>query len=289
MRITFLHKGIFFLAGFLFIASCTELIDIELDNSLVRLAVYGEITTDTAVHTIHLTRTADYFYNLPAQGVSDAIVKISDGITETLLSENPLKPGFYETDPDFFGLPGKTYALSVENTDINMDGEKESYYATSFLPFQARLDSIGFKYASYPFFKGGEILLYAQDPAETIDFYAFKVIKNRIQQTDSLPEIIAQSDLLFNGNYTFGISVQYLDDAKPGERVTPGDTIGFEMYGITQEYYKFIIEAQTELFGSNPLFSGPPANISTNLSPPALGFFAASNVLRAMIIVPEKQ
>ncbi len=274
-----------FIATSLF--SCTEPIDIELSNSYSRLIVFGEISTDTTIHVIRLTRSANYFYNKPAESVSGAIVKINDSVTEISLSENPLNSGRYETPPDYYGVPGRTYHLSIDQVDIDKDGAKESYHAISVLPFLGALDSIQLNHADYPFFQGSEILLYAQDPAETIDYYAFKTMKNGLLQTDSLSEIIAQNDILFNGSYTNGIAVQYLDDAKPDEKVVAGDTIVFEMYGISKDYFNFIIEAQTEFRGSNPMFSGPPANVSTNLTNGALGFFAAVNIKRATVIVPK--
>ncbi len=286
MKINMLNRFILFSALLAGISSCTEVIDIELENSYARLIVFGEISTDTTRHTIRLTRSADYFYNLPAEGVSGAIVRIYDGVSEIQLVENELEPGSYLTDEDYYGVPGRSYSLTIHNVDINKDGAIETYSATSSLPFLAEPDSIRLNYARYPFFQGNEILLFARDPAETEDFYAFKVLKNGIQQIDSLPEIIVQSDILFNGNYTNGISVQYLDDDKPGEKVFPGDTIVFEMYGITADYYNFIIQAQTALFGSNPLFSGPPANVSTNLTNGAVGFFAGVNVRRVGVVAP---
>ncbi len=270
------------------ITSCTEPIDIELDSSFDRLTVYGEISTDTTTHTIRLTRSADYFYNKPAEGLSGAFVKISDGISETALTENTQIPGNYDTPENFYGLPGKTYTLVIQNVDINKDGRAETYSAISYLPFLNEPDSVKVKYANYPFFTGIEVLLYALDPAGSKDFYAFKVSRNGVLQTDSLPEIIVQSDLLFNGNYTNGVSVYFLDDSKPGEKTEAGDTITFEMYGINEEYYNFIIEAQTELFGSNPLFSGPPANILTNINNGAVGFFTAVNIKRTSAIAPQK-
>ena len=78
-------------------------------------------------------------------------------------------------------------------------------------------------------------------------------------------------------------------DRKPDEKTVPGDTVTFEMYGISADYFKFITEAQTELFGSNPLFSGPPANISTNIDNGAVGFFAAVNVRRETAFADSKK
>lgn len=271
-----------------FFSSCTEEIEIELDSSFNRLIVYGEISTDTTAHKIRLVSSADYFFNKPAEGVSGAQVTISDGFREITLTENPDQKGIYETSADYFGLVGKTYGLLIQNVDINKDGVSETYSASSFLPPVAPTDSVKLNYVKYPFFQGSELQLYARDPAESIDFYAFKVSRNGILQTDSLPEISVQSDILFNGNYTNGVSVLFLDDKKPGEQVMGGDTLVFQMMGITSQYYSFIIESQTALFGSNPLFSGPPANISTNLSNGALGFFTAINIKRTKIIAPEK-
>ena len=102
--------------------SCTEKIDIELDNTYTRLVVWGELTTDTTVHTVRLTRTAGYFFNQPALGVSDAQVTIDDGETTIILTENVQIKGTYETPPDYFGVPGKIYTLDISGVDIDGDG-----------------------------------------------------------------------------------------------------------------------------------------------------------------------
>jgi hypothetical protein len=41
------------------------------------------------------------------------------------------------------------------------------------------------------------------------------------------------------------------------------------------------------LFGSNPLFSGPPANIKGNINNGGVGFFTAHSVTRSYAITPE--
>ena len=96
-----------------------------------------------------------------------------------------------------------------------------------------------------------------------------------------------QTDDFFDGSYTNGITTQFLDDSNGTEIALPGDTVEFEINGITEEYYNFIIQAQTETFMSAPLFSGPPANIITNISNGALGFFTAYSIDRAIKIVPD--
>ena len=91
-------------------------------------------------------------------------------------------------------------------------------------------------------------------------------------------------DRFFNGSYTNGASIAELDQSKPEEKLSEGDTITAEVNNIGKDYANFIWDAQSELFGSNPLFSGPPANVKGNISNGAIGFFAAYSVTRAKAI-----
>ncbi len=65
-------------------------------------------------------------------------------------------------------------------------------------------------------------------------------------------------------------------DAEDGrDAFEDGDVITLQMCGITEEYYEFIEGVQREKRGRYPLFSGPPANVRSNLDNGALGFFTA--------------
>ena len=65
------------------------------------------------------------------------------------------------------------------------------------------------------------------------------------------------------------------------EVLEPGDIVTVEMNSIGEEYANFLWDAQSEISGSNPLFSGPPANVKGNINNGAIGFFAAYSVSRA--------
>lgn len=269
------------------LGSCTEEVEIELDSTFTRLVVFGSITTDTTVHQVDLSKSADYFFNQPAEKVNDAIVELSYGDTSFRLTENPEKPGIYETEPDFYGRVGETYNLTISGVDIDEDGEEEIYTAGSYLPEVNSLDSITLKYTSNSFFSGWEIQVWTFDPADQRNFYVFKAGLNGRIVTDTLTEFVIQNDDFFNGSETNGITSQFLDDAIEDQKAVPGDIITFEINGITEEYYNFLFQAQTESFGQVPLFSGPPANIGSNISNGALGFFTAYSVERASRIVEE--
>jgi len=269
------------------LGSCTEEVEIELDSTFKRLVVFGEITTDTTIHQIDLSKSADYFFNQPAEKVQNAMVELSYGDTSIRLNENPDKPGVYETEPDFYGRVGETYNLTISGVDIDENGEEEIYTANSYLPEVNSIDSITLKYTANSFFSGWEIQVWTFDPADQRNFYVFKAGLNGIVVTDTLTEFVIQNDDFFNGSQTNGITSQFLDDAVEDQKAFPGDIISFEINGITEEYYNFLLQAQTESFGQVPLFSGPPANIKSNISNGALGFFTAYSVERASRIVEE--
>jgi predicted RNA-binding protein with TRAM domain len=183
-------------------------------------------------------------------------------------------PGMYFTPSDYHGIEGKTYTLHIRDVDIDGDGQDEEYSASSDLNPVNPVDSIKLRYWDHYGLTGYEVQVYAWDSPQP-DWYSFKVHKNGILLTDTLYEIIVENDEFFNGNYTYGITSQFLSNDKPEEVLEIGDTITFEINGITEDYYNFIIEAQSQVFTQTPLFSGPPANIRTNLDNGAIGFFAA--------------
>lgn len=58
------------------------------------------------------------------------------------------------------------------------------------------------------------------------------------------------------------------------------------MYGITEDYYSFIYSYITDYYPKVPIFSGPSANIPTNIKPidDAVGIFAAYSIERKSVI-----
>jgi hypothetical protein len=252
------------------LGSCTEKIDIELDSTYERLAVEGYVTTDTSTHWVRLSRSSDYYSGNPPQAVSNAIVRISDGTTTLNLEEDDANPGFYKTSPDFFGLPNRTYSLAIELAE-EIGGFK-NYSASCRLNPVAEIDSIRVQYNED--WEIYEVQIFALEPPTT-DFYSFEVLKNGVLLTDTINKVWISDDRYFNGNYTLGALVGILDPENPRENPEPGDVITLKMNNITRDYYKFILELQDQTFQyRNPLFSGPPANVLTNIEN-AHGFFAA--------------
>jgi len=265
-------------------SSCTENIDMPLNSTYARLVVDGSITTDTTIHRVRLTKSGDALYKQPVQVISDATVTISDGSSEFALHENSTNKGMYETDPTAYGVPGRTYTLHISHVDINNDGVFEDYSAQSYLKKENPIDSIKITYDDRnPDSYGWVINLYAKEIGGGRNFYLMKAYKNNVLVTDSTSEYSNKGDNTgFNGGYYYGFPVYTLLKNKIDERVQTGDTITLEMDGITEEYFNFISDYILEYYPKMPIFSGPSANISTNIEPKdkAVGFFAAYSIAR---------
>lgn len=278
MRIKDIYLLKVLIIGLLFLNACTERIDIELDSTYTRLVVFGEITTENKHQTIKLSTSSDYFNNQASPKVSGALVEVSTESTTYVFDEDPEIPGLYISQTPFSGQIGQNYKLRIENIDIDQNGELEAYSASSATPSIGILDSITISYYQNPFVSGYRVSMYGSDPP-TKEWYAYKLLKNGVLLNDTLIKFSVQSDDFFNGQYVFGFPVGFLNDSTSSEAAFPGDTITFELNSITRDYYDFITSAQSEIFGSNPLFGGPPANVRTNLDKGALGIFTATTFL----------
>ena len=264
------------------LSSCVERIDINLDESHTRLVVDGSFTTDTIRQKVILTTTTSYYYNQPAPAVEGADIEISDGTDVYDLREEA--PGVYSTEYPVYGIPGRTYTLNIRLA--SQVGGYSEYTASAELFPVNRLDSLNLEY--HPDWSDNgvwEVKCFVQDPP-TNDYYRFRVSKNNRMLSDSLADWFVTDDRFYNGNYAYGAPVAYLRQNTSEEILNPGDSVGVEMNSLSKEYAGFIWEAQAEVNGSNPLFSGPAANVRGNISNGAIGFFAAYSISRAYIIVP---
>jgi len=267
-----MKKLFYILSGIIIAAAgCTERVDIPLDDTYTRLVVEGYLTTDTTTHYVFLSRTTSYYYNQDSPKVSDAVVTITDDLGGSIqLSET--EPGVYATNPDYYGVTGRTYTLNIY-LEEEIDGYTE-YDATSSMPKIYPVDSITLipqpDWGEYGYVEVGCFYL---DPP-TKDYYMFDIYKNGDHLTDTISYRDVTDDEFFNGSYTNGIGVGYLDQGYEREILEQGDTVLFRASSINEDYATFIWTLQEEVNYSAPLFSGHPANVKGNISKGAVGFFA---------------
>lgn len=263
------------------IQSCTERIDIELDESYSRLVVYGLLTTDTTTHYVELTKTTSYYNADTPPPVRNALVEIADNEGQTVVL-GEISPGRYATPSDYYVIPGNTYTLFIE-LEEEINGHR-TFTASSVAPSFHPIDSVKIHHlpdwGTDGFY---EVQCWYQDPPER-NFYMFNIYKNGILITDTINKRFVTDDAFFNGNYTNGIGVGYLNQSYERERVLPDDTITFQGCGITEEFYEFVISLQQQTGFQTPLFSGPPANLNSNVSNGAVGFFTAYAVSYGSVV-----
>lgn len=272
------------LAVALLAVSCTEKINLKLDSTYTRLVVEGHIKSDTMGYSINLTKTSDYFSNIPSPRMVNATVTLSDGTSTFPLTEtDPGISGIYQTDPKFAGTIGKTYTLHISLPEV-IAGTTE-YTASSQLIGVTKLDSIKSVFRS-DFGKEGfwQVKIYAQDPPGTKNYYMLNLYRNNMLWSDTITKVSVSDNQFFAGNYIDGADVFYINNAHKWETLYPGDTIMVELSAITKEYYDFINQVQMAGF-SIPFFTGPPANVQGNVSSQGVGFFAAYSSSFAKTVV----
>jgi hypothetical protein len=265
------------------LVACTEKINVQLDETYTRIVVDGRIATDTMPYQVVVTKTADYFYNEPSPPVTNAHLTISDGDSVFELAETyPGISGIYQTRPDFYGKPGRTYTLHIELHDA-INGNS-NYTASSNLYHVAHLDSTrAIFHENYGKEGVWEIQCFARDPADEENYYMFNLYRNGKLMTDSINKVRVSDDKLINGSY-FNGGVIYLNNSRANEKLYKGDTITLQMSGITKAYMEFVNQVQQAGFNF-PFFSGPPANIVGNISNGGVGFFVAYSNSSASTVI----
>lgn len=256
--------------------SCIERIDIKTETEFQKLTVEGFVTNE--VQFVKLSITSGYFSQEAPVNVEGASVTINDGQTTFQLKENPNNPGLYQPLDSIGTEAGTTYKLTIDLKE-EIDNETHFESEATMPPFTAAIDSIRVIWKGV--FNSWIIKLYAYEPPET-NFYMFNAYKNdSIFLTDSLTRVTVSDDKLVNGIYLPGVYTLFLYK----DELEIGDTVTMITSSITRDYYRFITEAQQEVQPKDPLFSGPPANVRSNITNGAVGYFAVYKSVPATNII----
>ncbi len=284
-------RYLYTLAVILLISACTEEMDVDLDSGEARLSVEASVTSDFKKHVVKLKESSDVFYAKEAIVVSNATITVNDGINNFSYTEK--EPGYYESDVEFAGQAGKTYSLSIGNVDINKDGTIEEYLASSTMKQPYAVDSVKLHFDPDYDTDGDDddgddrnywlLSLFMKDNIDAEDYYGFACQVNDVLVHDTITEVLVQKDTYFNGEQTKGADVGEFNQSKYDEVLTNLDKVTLETYAITKEYYDFVIQFQ-EMDEGQSMFSGPPGNLTTNITNGAIGFFAIYSITRTSVI-----
>lgn len=244
--------------------SCIEEVKIEdlAGPTSGRLVVEGLITNEAKTHRVTLTRvTAAVAESSPAP-VTGARVSISDGEVTWSLSEYPDGSGVYLTDSTVRGEIGKIYTLTV------LIGEKV-YVASDKMQPPAEFDDNDRYIAEYlgkgkdGYYLGGPQVLYGSNFPARVTYQVENTPMDSILTYYSFPGV--DPDNVFP---TFSDQIHF----------RPGDRLIQTKYSLSTEHYLFLRALLLEVKYYGGFVGSVRANVPTNLSEGALGFFGASAV-----------
>jgi len=272
-------------------SSCTDIIDLELDNGKNQMVVDGFVNNDTSIQIIRLTSSASYFSNVatPPENGANVRLKGPNNVTYNFITDGE---GNYQYDPSTLGAIdsiGFEYQLEI-------DFEGNTYTASSILnpvplidsmPYDFEAPSLGSKEGYYTQF-------YARDFAGRKDYYWIKPFKNDTAVYDDPTFIILSEDATFGGNAGDGLvfiipfRAIITDPEHPFEL---GDTSGVELHSLNSEAYEFLDQI-VNTSGNDGLFAVPPSNIRSNIFDAAgnsqdevLGLFSLSAISKFEVII----
>ena len=254
----------------LVIASCEEQTDWNLhkeNNNFI--VVDGIITNEFKVQTLTLNKPVTAINEEP-QPVSGAVVLVSSDLLTHTFIEDSLNPGTYRSEKPFLGLRNKTYSLLITSgtnvysskaelpapvekfnlPEYQKDESDNKYYFTKvpvpYFPVLPAMFEIQLDWSSAPGYE-----------TENPDLCTAKLYYYTLPTID-VSEVFA-----------------------PGiEKVgfPSGTSITVRRYSLTDEHAAFMRALLLETTWSGGYFNTASANLPTNLSTGAIGFFGACGV-----------
>ncbi len=260
------------------LASCQDVIELDLPNTTNRIVVEGFISDDNKNPYVNISQTRAYYDSVTTY-ISNATVIISSSSLE-IDTMKEVSTGHYEA-LNLKGEIGKTYTVQITLPSgkqytslpekINRALPIDSLYA-KFNPKNIREEA------------GYTILYDAVDPVGIGDFYFLKFYENG-KLKNEVGDLIFFDDKFFDGGVLKAVEF-------PSYRLQVGDTATVEQISVTSNYFIYLNKLRQAGFVGGP-FDAPPAPIIGNIINPkdpndyALGYFNAGAVRSKSHIVKK--
>jgi hypothetical protein len=274
MKLRLIDLIVFIVFVFVF-ASCTEIVDVNINTVEQQIVVEANIGLDERA-AVHLSRTIKIDNTGVFPGVRAAKIKITDsrGNSEILTESESLYPGNY-TSMNMKGRKGETYRLEilVDNKTIS---------SLSSIPTSVPIDSFKVSKSIYP--GGGpstsptvpadffEIKIKFTDPPQEKNYYHILLYVNDVPQSGNY----IYDDRLTNGSQMEGFLLIY------NPLMKSGDKIQVEMRCVDKSVYDYFSSLKSS---GGPGGGSSPSNPITNLNGSLLGYFSAHTVERKVFVV----
>ncbi|MDP1622855.1 MAG: hypothetical protein Q8M08_11015 [Bacteroidales bacterium] len=255
---------------------CVKQTSWEPKDELTRMLIVDAIITDEVkVHQIKLTYPVSQLNQAP-EPVAGAGVLISNEDSTWQLIESPVHSGIYNTPPFFFARLPKTYTLL-----ISVEG-KVYTAKTTMTP--------GAVFGELRYARNKDNNLYYVDwvanafSAEKAAMWELLLDWTKVPGYEQLDSLENHARLLFYTLPTLDVSEVF---APMMESVFfPSGTIITERrYSLIPQHAEFIREMLLETNWTGGLFPVAPANVGTNMSNGAFGYFGACAVTELSLTV----
>lgn len=266
-----------FLIFFLFV-SCEKRTDWPLHTQNTNVIVVdGIITNQSQIHTVNINYPVSQLNEVPIP-VTGAIVSIVMEDSTIILTEQPVNSGKYLTDSNFFGQTGKNYTLIINYENKVYTAKTYMVNGYSYLP---NLEFVK-NNENDLFYLKWDISQYNAQKASMweILFDWSKVNGYTQQDPDS-----CKARLLFYTLPSLDVSEIFAPEV---EKVyfPSGTIVNLRRFSLNPEHSEFIRSLLSETTWQGGIFSSTPANVNTNLSEGATGYFGACELVSIFQIVP---
>lgn len=256
----------------LFLMSCEEVIEIDLNSSDPVVVAEGMIMDDSLA-SLMLSYSSDYFDVEESEKISDAVVRISDDAGNST-SLNALGGGRYEA-PLFLGIPGRSYTMTFEFDDFSYEASSTLMTPTKIMAVSYEKMELGFREQMAETDYYLPTIQISDNPHED-NYYRFKFFVDGEEQDAFF--------LVSDRNATEG----KLEYTPLRMAIEGGNEVKVLVYSIDEATYDYYY--QLDDLNTNMMDSSTPYNPISNFGAEVMGFFTAlSSDSNTSIISSEEE
>jgi hypothetical protein len=270
-------RRIFILTGLIFfLQGCVKETSWQLKGDLPRKIVVDAIITDEVkTQKVKLSYPVNELNQTP-QPVTGAGVLISNEDSTWQLTESQSNSGIYITPSYFFARLQKNYTLL-----ISIDGQVYTAKTTM---------TGGSLFGELQYARNGDNNLYYVDwvanafSTENAAMWELLIDWSMVPGYENVDSLNTHARMLFYTLPTLDVS-EVFAPMMQSVFFPAGTNITERRYSLTPQHSEFVREMLLETNWTGGLFTSAPANVATNLSDGAYGFFGASAVTELSVIV----